>query len=116
MGFFSKRTNTKSAVTRKSTGNGANNKSRFRGVQINTNGDDCCRAVNALAGKRFLSNNVPMLPLDECDAAECRCTYQLFDDRRTDTRRAGDVSFDIASQLYEPENRRVATRGRRNDD
>jgi len=116
MGFFSRRSNTKSTAAKKPADNGINHKSRFRGVQIDANGDDCCSAVKALKGKRFLSNNVPMLPLDECDAAECRCTYQLFDDRRTDTRRAGDVSFDIASQLYEPENRRASTAGRRSDD
>ena len=87
------------------TGSCVNEKSRYRGVQVNGIRADCCAAVQAVAGQRFLSDEVPMLPLSGCDANDCRCTYELFDDRRTDIRRASDETFDIASQLCGQDNR-----------
>lgn len=90
--------------------------SRYRGVQVNANSPDCCEAVQAAAGKRFLSNDVPKLPLNGCDASNCRCTYELYDDRRTEIRRASDVAFDIASELCEQDNRSSNSSGRRIDD
>ncbi len=89
-------------------------KSSYRSVQV-IGGRDCCAAATSIAGKRFLSDEVPKLPLADCDAAECRCTYQLFDDRRRDARRAGDVAFDIVSE-YHADNRRSAATGRRDKD
>lgn len=92
-----------------------NGKSRYRGVQVNGIHANCCAAVLAVAGQRFLSDEVPMLPLSGCDANDCRCTYELFDDRRTDIRRASDETFDIASQLWEQDNRSSTASRRRND-
>ena len=92
------------------------NGSRFRGVQVNPNSDDCCEAVQSMIGQRFLSHEVPMLPLNDCDSGDCRCTYELFEDRRTDVRRAGDVTFDIASQLRLVNRRKNETPGRRRGD
>ena len=92
---------TRTTTTRKRI----NGKSRYRGVQVNGIRADCCAAVQAVAGQRFLSDEVPMLPLRGCDANDCRCTYELFDDRRTDIRRASDETFHIASQLCEQDNR-----------
>lgn len=92
-----------------------NGKSRYRGVQVNGIRADCCAAVQAVAGQRFLSDEVPMLPLGGCDANDCRCTYELFDDRRTDIRRASDETFDIASQLREQDNRSSTASRRRSD-
>ena len=91
-------------------------KSRYRGVEVTGNGGDCCEAAQAIAGKRFLSDDVPMLPCDGCDSSDCRCSYKLFDDRRTDIRRGSDVAFDIASQLCEQDNRISASSGRRSED
>jgi len=92
-----------------------NEKSRYRGVQVNGVRAGCCAAVQAVAGQRFLSHEVPMLPLSGCDANDCRCTYELFDDRRTDIRRASDLIFDIASQLRVHDNRRGTLSRRRSD-
>lgn len=61
---------------------------RFRGVRIMTYDPDCCQAVKAVSKQRFLEKDVPMLPLDDCDAEFCQCSYKRFDDRRTDVRRA----------------------------
>ena len=102
------------AVT--TTKNATNSRSRFRGVQLNPNNDECCHAVRESLGKRFLSNEVPMLPLAECDSGDCRCTYELFDDRRTDIRRAGDVAHDLLSQLRLINRRSGQLTGRRNYD
>ncbi len=97
------------------TGKCVDGTSRYRGVQVHGIGADCCEAVQAIAGQRFLSDEVPMLPLGGCDATHCRCSYQLFDDRRTDVRRASDDTFDIASQLYEQNNRSSTASRRRSD-
>lgn len=93
-----------------------NTRSRFRGVQLNPNNEDCCEAVRASLGKRFLSDSVPMLPLPECDAGDCGCTYELFDDRRTDIRRAADVAYDLLSQLRLVNRRNARQPGRRQGD
>lgn len=73
-------------------------------------------AVKTLKDKRFLSGDVPKLPLDGCDANECQCTYELYHDRRTDIRRAADVTYDMASQYFEDGDRNNDSTGRRTDD
>ncbi|MBT8103172.1 MAG: hypothetical protein KJO95_09405 [Gammaproteobacteria bacterium] len=78
--------------------------------------NECCQAIQAIADQRFLSEDTPMLPLRSCDAATCNCTYERFDDRRTDSRRASDVGFDMASQLCNQDNRASLSAGRRDDD
>ena len=83
--------------------------SEFRAVEIVTQ-PGCCSAATALAGQRFLSNDVPLLPLKDCTAASCECSYQLMDDRRSDVRRASDVAYDIASDLHKDNKRRTPDR------
>ncbi len=90
--------------------------SEYRGVQINADRADACAEVRAIVGQRFLSDEVPMLPLDGCDAVTCKCTYELYDDRRTDVRRCSDVSYDIAGQYLTHDKRSKPTSGRRSDD
>ena len=91
-------------------------KSKYRGVEIIADGDNCCAAARKIAGKRFLSDSVPKLPLSGCHLGECTCTYQLFEDRRTDVRRASDLSFDLAAELHDDNKRDPASSGRRIDD
>ena len=118
MGFLSSLLGKKSApkTTEGKANNDSKNGSRFRGVQVNPNNNDCCEAVKSMVGQRYLSHEVPMLPLNECDSSDCRCTYELFEDRRTDVRRAGDVTFDIASQLRVVNRRGKDASGRRRGD
>lgn len=53
----------------------------FHGVSIRpTSG--ACRAVQTVAGKRFLPNEVPALPLSKCDVVYCGCRYEHHQDRR----------------------------------
>jgi len=119
MGFLSnliKKRNTSGRIVKKKAKKVTNTRSRFRGVQLNPNHADCCDAVREALGQRFLSNEVPMLPLMACDATDCRCTYELFDDRRTDIRRAGDVAHDLLSQLRLSNRRSLKQPGRRQRD
>lgn len=54
---------------------------RFRAVAIRP-GLECCKASEALAGKRMLGREAPLLPLPDCDRPQCQCTYVHFSDRR----------------------------------
>jgi hypothetical protein len=59
----------------------------FKGAAINP-GELCCEASRTLAGKRFLVEHVPRLPLERCDRpATCVCKYHNFPDRRQDDER-----------------------------
>ena len=90
-------------------------KPSYSGIEIKMASGECCQAARELQGQRFLEHEVPMLPLNGCDAVECRCAYERFDERRTDVRRLSDVGYDMASQLHDEENR-INTSGRRDDD
>jgi len=81
----------------------------FHGVAIRAQ-DDCCPAAEAIAGQRFLSDEAPLLPLENCDRrASCRCRYRHFTDRRTEPRRESDLG--LPTRMY-PEEKRKG-RGRR---
>lgn len=54
-------------------------------------GQEACPAVRDLAGQRFLTRAAPLLPLDNCSAAGCRCRYDHFADRREDERRRSNA-------------------------
>lgn len=95
---------------------GSNSGSRYRGVQLNFSWPGCCKAIRAVAGVRFLSHEIPTLPLAGCDVAECRCSYELFQDRRTQARRAAEATPGITYQLRAWEERKNDLPGRRHDD
>ena len=59
---------------------------RFGAVQIRAR-LGACRAAQLLQGHRFLAKDAPNLPLRECSAARCSCTFSKLPDRRTDGRR-----------------------------
>jgi len=116
MGFLARLTGKQSAPSKKAANDSDYKSSKYRGVQVTVNTDACCEAAREIAGQRFLSDDVPMLPLNDCDANNCQCSYKLYDDRRTDFRRASDVGFDIATQLSDDNNRSSGVSGRRIDD
>ena len=87
--------------------------SLYRGVLIVAGDEGCCRPARILAGQRFLTDEIPKLPLDQCDVSECRCSYKLFDDRRTGERRLSDFGFDIISDLRIHDNQRSCGGDRR---
>ncbi len=44
---------------------------------------NACAAAKALAGQRFLAAAAPRLPLPECDAPQCGCSFKHHEDRRS---------------------------------
>ncbi len=91
-------------------------KIKYRGVQVIVNKNDCCQAAETVADQRFLIEQIPKLPLANCDAAQCGCGYERFDDRRADFRRASDLGYDMASQLHSDDCRSSTSPGRRSKD
>ena len=81
-------------------------KSAYHGVEVIADTKTCCQAAKDIAGERFLSASAPFLPLKDCDAADCRCSYKRYRDRRGDYRRSSDVAFDILSQQHQDEEKR----------
>ncbi len=71
----------------------------YRGVQIVPGSEGCCKEATDISSHRYLPHEIPRIPLESCDFGNCQCKYKLFDDRRTDLRRASDVGFDWQSSL-----------------
>ena len=82
--------------------------SRYRAVEVVPEGAGCCGAAREISGKRFLSNEVPQLPLADCDRAICNCRYELFADRRRSHREDRRLMADGPD--IGPDNRRSAER------
>jgi hypothetical protein len=82
---------------------------RFGAVQIRAR-SNVCGAARALEGQRFLAKDAPSLPLADCTAAQCSCSFTKFSDRRTDGRRLEHGG--LSSSLFIATNRR-ARRDRR---
>ena len=82
-------------------------------------GENPCEAVKAISGKRFLvaDNDIPQIPLLNCDTPNCSCKYEHYADRRnTDEIRRAPAG--LKSQLHphiENVERRLK-RGRRTSD
>ena len=82
-------------------------RSLFHAVSIRSNGQSVCAAAGAATGRRYLSDEAPMLPLEGCDCQHlCRCVYEHFQDRRTDARRESDLGLPIQWHAPEKRNRR----------
>lgn len=109
--FFGRAADVRAAPGRK--GAGAKLDTPFRAVSIRP-GEGSCEAARQFGGMRFLCAKAPRLPLPECNAAECNCTYVHFADRRSgqDRRRAYDWSRERELDVV---NRRSG-RGRRMTD
>lgn len=81
----------------------------YHGIAIEP-GERYCAAVTKIQGKRFLSDDAPRLPLEDCDCLpHCRCVYRHYADRRTEVRRDSDLGL---PQRDVPDDQR-AGRGRR---
>jgi len=80
----------------------------FHGVEV-VPGPRACKAVSALAGKRLLSDEAPLLPITECTNSQtCSCHYVHFSDRRTESRREADDG--LPPRMVEDERRNQAGR------
>lgn len=83
---------------------------RFSGVQIRPR-HGACRAAQLLQGHRFLAKDAPALPLRECKAARCSCTFSKLPDRRSDGRRLEHGG--LSASLFVAMNRRTKRDRRR---
>jgi len=83
---------------------------RFGAVQIRAR-LGACRAAQLLQGHSFLSKDAPTLPLRECSAARCSCTFSKLPDRRSDSRRV--ASGGLHATLFISANRRTKRDRRR---
>lgn len=66
---------------------------KFAAAAIVPGSDACCTAVREIAWKRFLSNQVPLIPLRDCGLPSCSCTYRRYPDRRQENRRAAATNI-----------------------
>lgn len=91
---------------------------QFSGAEIIPQKSSSCTAVRSIAGKRFLSVEVPLIPLRDCDLPRCECTYRRHADRRTSVRRAADLGIGLSSGLVRGagERRNPTAPGRRATD
>jgi hypothetical protein len=82
--------------------------SNFRAVSIvPADGKSCCPACDALAHRRSLIAEAPVLPRPECTAVACSCRYHHHADRRD--RRPGRrlrEAGHVQSVYSEPDRRR----------
>ena len=88
-------------------------KPRYAGVEIIPQKGACCSAVRATAGQRFLTNEAPLMPLPNCDMAQCNCRYRQVPERRTDIRRDADVGIGSAMAMFREDCQRTMGPGRR---
>jgi hypothetical protein len=93
---------------------------KFAAAAIVPGSDACCNAVREIAWKRFLSNQVPMIPLRDCSVASCSCTYRRYPDRRQEDRRADAANIGATGQnqmiRQQGDRRSPASPGRRATD
>jgi hypothetical protein len=91
---------------------------RFGAVQIRPR-MGACRAAQLLQGHPFLAKDAPALPLRECNAGRCSCTFSKLPDRRSDGRRLerGGLHvtlFIAANRRKKRDRRRAAQPARQN--
>ena len=80
----------------------------YQGIEIAI-GSSPCEAARTGVGKRYLSDEAPLLPLEGCsDPRGCDCRYKHFVDRRTDARRDSDSG--LPQRTHNDEKRRQAGR------
>ncbi len=84
-------------------------------VSIESKAVECCDAVRQIAGTRYLIQDVPQLPLKDCNRFDqCQCRYKKWDDRRQEERRMMDSG--ISNQYFHGEEQRTKKRVRRSID
>ncbi|MEE4360528.1 MAG: hypothetical protein V2I63_03280 [Pseudomonadales bacterium] len=80
--------------TKKDRKAGSSLQNLFHGVEIVARGNFGCPQARQLEGRRFLSEEAPLLPLEGCSSPDrCACSYRHFSDRRTDKRRDSDLGL-----------------------
>lgn len=86
----------------------------FAALSIVFDEASACPEVMKYSGQRLLSREAPKLPLPNCSAKKCTCSFHHFSDRRKAARRADETG--IIEEPYVGPDRRLESRGRRADD
>lgn len=79
----------------------------FHAISIKFDADACLHA-KALQGRRYLASEAPTLPLNNCDAASCKCRFVHHDDRRSGKDRRspfGSAGMGAVTGRFEQERR-----------
>lgn len=81
----------------------------FAGVRIRV-GAGACEPAQAIVDKHFLVKEAPRLPLRDCKAPRCQCSFEKLSDRRAESRRWADeglgaVVFSAAERRRVPDRR-----------
>ena len=94
----------------------AGRQSPFQAVSIHGYAHNCV-AVEAVRGKRYLSAETPLLPLEGCGSGDCHCIYLHHMDRRSGNRgrRFAPAYDEDDTAMPGQYNRRLST-GRRASD
>ena len=87
--------------------------SRYHCVELVTP-YDACEAALSQHGKRYLSAEAPMLPLEKCDQQNCKCRFKHHDDRRHQQRRDPFSTAGIHTLYSGSSNRRLGGDRRHN--
>ena len=61
---------------------GAHHEGPYQAASIHAY-EGACEAAKDLQGKRYLSAEAPVIPLENCTAGKCHCVYRHHDDRRS---------------------------------
>jgi hypothetical protein len=84
-------------------------KSQYRCVKIEPS-YNACKTALAMREKPILMNEMPVLPLQNCDKSKCDCKFTRHNDRRMNNRRE-DVN--IAGQIISEVNNKRERKDRR---
>jgi hypothetical protein len=71
-------------------------------------GPSACQAVKDLTDKRFLADEAPTMPLENCNSANCTCKYVYHDTRRKhdeDRRAPSSLRTTLYDTIGKPERR-----------
>ena len=102
---------------RRKAGIGARNPYAARSI---IPGSNPCEAAQRVAGKKYLVNEAPKVPLQGCDPAQCHCKVMEHKDRRESNEdRRNPCASVLTTQLFESTgepNRRQRRGGRRKTD
>lgn len=83
----------------------------FASVELRC-GRNACKSARGLSGQPVLAVEAPVLPLANCDAPTCQCSYRKTEDRRQETgRRTADHG--IEPLIFEGNEQRSTATNRR---
>ena len=83
----------------------------YPAVLVDFGKSEACPAVMKIVGQRFLRGAAPDLPLVDCTAEVCSCTFRHYADRQTGPRRAYEKG--VVQRRYEGIEKRTGQLGRR---